>query len=280
MEDSCDPEKSALSKKLEFVNPESLLPASITASSALKFATEQVQEFLKKEAERYTGSYSAIAVGDTFYKQCSSPGASSKNEIYLDGLTLKRSINNIDEAMRLSLKIKDTIDGTAFQIVPDKILIEQSKAKITAFDITKPFGFDLLAPWTIFKINSIDELSPARPNKVDVTVEVSVTAVWLDAGQQAHSEVIATRKFNFGSIPLGQEQDLEARGFSPQLFPAIPRSVIHLKGLGNPALLGPGNFIISVLVTEYDDYAERVMELEQGVEKNRDSLIERLTSAF
>lgn len=254
---------------------ESLVGAmsGVTATSALEFVTDQVQQFLKKEAELYTGSYSAVAAGDHFYTSCNA----SNNNIHLEGVTLTRSIRNAGKVMELSFDIEQTVDGTAFQIKPRNITLTQSKAKITAFDITRPFGFDLLAPWTIFKINSLDELSPARPNEVDVTAEISVTAVWV-AETKGHSELLASRKFNFGSIPLdGEPQSLALDGLdvSPQLFPIIPRS--NTLGAGK---LGAGNFIISVLVTEYDDYAERIMELEQGVGKNKGSLIEQLTNAF
>ena len=243
--------------------------SALTAASALQFATEQVQEFLKKESERYTGSYAAVAAGDHFYTSCDS----SVNKIHLEGLTLSRSVKNVGKVMELSFDIEQTIDGTAFQIKPKEISIAQSKAKVTAFDITRPFGFDILAPWTVFKVNSVDELSPLRPNEVDVTAEVSITGVWVDEKQIGHSELIASRKFKFGKVSLdGKSQPL---GAAPQLFPAIPRS----DNMGG-SRLGAGNFIVSVLVTEYDDYAERVMELEQGVEKNKDSLIQRLTDAI
>lgn len=242
--------------------------SALTAASALQFATEQVQQFLQKEAERYTGSYSAIAAGDHFYTSCNR----SVTEIHLEGLTLTRSIRNAGEVMKLEFDIEQTIDGTAFQIKPRDISIKQSKAKVTAFDITRPFGFDLLAPWTAFQVNSLDELSPLRPNEVDVTAEVSIIGVWVDEKQTGHSELIASRKFNFGKVALdGNVYPLRA---APQLFPAVPRS--YLGG----GKLGAGNFIVSVLVTEYDDYAERVMELEQGVEKNKDGLIEQLTNGF
>ncbi|MCI5117569.1 MAG: hypothetical protein D3913_06340 [Candidatus Electrothrix sp. LOE1_4_5] len=279
---TCKPEPSVRNDELPM---RSFGPLSgVTATSALEFVTDQVQQFLKKEAELYTGSYSAVAAGDHFYTSCNA----ANNDIHLKGVTLTRSIKNAGKGaikndgkvMELSFDIEQTVDGTAFQIKPREITIAQSKAKITAFDITRPFGFDLLAPWTIFKINSVDELSPARPNEVDVTAEISVTAVWVDKSNKGHSELLASRKFNFGSIPLdGEPHSLALDGdelkVSPQLFPIIPRS--NTLGDGK---LGAGNFIISVLVTEYDDYAERIMELEQGVEKNKAGLIERLTDAL
>lgn len=94
----------------------------------------------------------------------------------------------------------------------------------------------------------------------------------MDAKQNGHSELIASRKFKLGKIPL--DGNVYPLGAAPQLFPTIPRS--YLGG----GKLGAGNFIVSVLVTEYDDYAERVMELEQGVEKNKEGLIERFTGGF
>ena len=241
---------------------------ALTAASALQFATEQVQEFLQQEAERYTGSYAAVAAGDHFYTSCDR----SVNKIHLEGLTLSRSVKNAGKVMELSFAIEQTIDGSAFQVKPKNISMTQSKAKVTAFDITRPFGFDILAPWTVFKVNSLDELSPLRPNEVDVTVEVSIIGVWVDAEQKGHSELIASRKFKFGKVSL--DGKLHQLGAAPQLFPTIPRSDI------DGGRLGAGNFIVSVLVTEYDDYAERVMELEQGVEKNKDSFINRITGGI
>lgn len=105
------------------------------ATSALQLATDQVQQFLQKEAERYTGSYSALAAGDHFYTSCNS----TVNEIHLEGLKLTRSIKNAGKVMELGFDIEQTIDGTAFQIKPRDISITQSKAKVTAFDITRPF---------------------------------------------------------------------------------------------------------------------------------------------
>lgn len=248
-----------------------IIPASaIGTVAALQFATDQVQQFLKKEAERYTASYSAVAVGDHFYRSCNP----SEGSVDLKEIVLTRSIDNAGKVMELIFDIKPTLDGTAFQIKPRTITMKQSKAKITAFDISKPFGFDILAPWTIFKVNSLDELSPLRPNTLDVTAEISITAVWIDQRNEIRSELIASRKMKFSNIALGDDQ--RPLPDTAQLFPAIPRSKLD----GNPSRQGLGNFIISVMVTEYDDYAERVMELEQGVEKNKDSFIERLTDGL
>ncbi len=241
-----------------------ILPG-LAAGAALQFAIEQVQQFLKEEAKRYTASYSAIGIGDHFYKSCI-----PASEIHLKNLKLKRSISNESKpVMELSLDIEDTIDGTAFQIIPKTITIKQSKAKIAAIDISKPFGFDILAPWTVFKLNSLTELSPLRPNKVDVTVEISITAVWVDKAQKGHSELIASRNLKFSNIALGSEVVLPDT--AKQLFPAIPRSVVGSK-------LGLGNFIVSIIVTEYDDFAERILELEKGIEKNKDGIIKQFTS--
>lgn len=240
--------------------------ASIGAAAALQFAIEQVQQFLKEEAKRYTASYSAIGVGDHFYTSCE-----PATDIHLSSLNLTRSINNVPDAMNLSFVIEDSIDGTAFQIIPDKVQIKQSKAKIAAIDISRPFGFDILAPWTIFKINDFSELSPLRPNKVDLTVQVSITAVWVDKNEKGHNELIASRELKFSNITLGEEISLPDS--AKQLFPAIPRSAIGNK-------YGLGNFVVSIMVTEYDDFAERILELEKGIEKNKDGLIKQFTDGI
>lgn len=42
-------------------------------------------------------------------------------------------------------------------------------------------------------------------------------------------------------------------------------------------IFGLSNFVVSVNVTEYDNFAERVQELDKGLEKNKDGIIKHFT---
>ncbi|MDR4517663.1 MAG: hypothetical protein MRK00_09815 [Nitrosomonas sp.] len=279
--------------------PHSFVIGGALGAAALTFAIQQAQQFLKDEAKRYSASYSAIGIGDHFYTGRGStvhepnPNDSTNTiEVFkpdlkkscekivatdLKSMTLKRTVSGEDNkgnkasipAMELTFDIDSSLDGTAFQIKPGKITVYKSKAKIAAIDFSRPLGFDLLAPWTIFNLNSPAELSLLRPQKVDVTVQISIMAVWVDNKEVGHSELIASREFKVSNLTLGTEKQIPQT--DKQLFPAIPRSFFDKDKYGL------GNFVVSVNVTEYDNFAERVQELDKGLEKNKDGIIKRFT---
>lgn len=223
--------------------------AGIATSEIVGFAVKEVEKFLQEEAKRYTASYSGAAVGECFYKP-------NQQEISFSGVSIHRKNQryNIEDtgAMELELDIKSQADQTAFQINPRKIVLRQSKAKIAAVDITRPFGFDILAPWTIFQTiaSSPNGLEGViyRPAKIDLKVELNLHGVWVDKDQRGHAELLASRTINIPRVEIGEcrvfSEDGKTTGdnecksensdtvnstpylreWKKELFPAIPRS--------------------------------------------------------
>ena len=131
--------------------------------------------------------------------------------IALSTLSLQRKTQRYNAntaAMELDFVIKPTADQTAFQINPSRIALRQSKAKVAAIDITRPFGFDILAPWTIFQTfassGGLSGFLPLRPAKVDMKAEITIHGVWLDKDQKSHADLIGSRTIVIPRVEIGE----------------------------------------------------------------------------
>lgn len=262
------------------------------AAAVLGFAFTEVQKFLQEEAKRYSASYSAVAVSDIFYNDWD-----KKASINLEGMHFSRTVKDVKPAMELCLKVEPTLDNTAFQIKPIHIVIRKAKAKLIAFDWLSPLGFDLLAPWTIFK----NDWSTLFDNDVDLKVQFTLYGVWVDEKQKGHTDLLASQEIRFPNTKLGDEgikfvdfsadstcdkvverTDLkptpaaQKNPFMGQLFQAVPRSVIDEK----QGVYGTGNFILTILVTEYDQFGERVKELGTKIEEHKTDWTKKIMEAF
>jgi len=286
---------------------------------AADFAIKEVEQFLQDEAKRYTASYTATAIGQHFYRPSCAVAPDQPGSIALNNINLKRfndRYNKKEPAMELDLGVFPVDDNTAFQIIPRKVALRQSKAKIAAFDITRPLGFDLLAPWTIFQafsgsgdvtsingfFSGLSAFNPIRPAQIDMKVEVSLYGVWLDKDQKGHAELLANRTLSIPSVGLGKcrlykfespitnsatcdldltkEVESKLTDWKVELFPAIPRSTILNPSTGQVDHLGNGNYIVSILVTETDSFGDRITELGSTVKNNEKSITNAITGAL
>lgn len=239
------------------------------AGPAIDFAIKEVEKFLRDEAKRYTASYSASAIGDCFY---------NGNQINLKTINFERTTKR-GKAMSLELAVSGTQDQTAFQINPSSVILSDAKAKVAAIDITRPFGFDILAPWTIFQITSARDLLPLRAAQVDMNVNMLLHGVWVDDKGIGHSELIASRSIPISNVPIGDPslifntEKLEDLNLKKELFPVVPRS-------NTKAGLGYGNYIVSILVTETDSFGERVTQIADTVKNNEGTISKGISSFF
>jgi hypothetical protein len=69
--------------------------------------------------------------------------------------------------------------------------------------VTRPFGFDILAPWTILQIASPRDLIPLRPAQVDTNINVLLHGVWVDEKGIGHSELLSLRNIPIPNVPIG-----------------------------------------------------------------------------
>jgi hypothetical protein len=267
--------------EMQFVPP-------AAAAMAAQVVIDAAIAFLQEESERYSASYSGIAVGDAFYD--------AKGKINLTGIEMRRMLEQevprfdpvkdvVDEtsvcsafrktpkqrpgnvAMSLRFRVEPTRDGTAFLLAPEAVMVDQAKAKIHLFN--------WFEPWTWFGFGAAD-------SDIDVVVKLTLHAAWVDKDQKGRFEKVAEGEFKIRNLELGTtykpdpdpakgEKQLSAGTFEGQLVPAIPRSV--------PASGGPGgNFVVTILVTEVDDYGSEIKEHADRLQKGRDGLIERVTN--
>lgn len=188
--------------------------AAPLAIAATGVALEEVQKFLKAEAERYTATYSGVVVDDIFYNDWT-PDA----DINLMSFTVKRTIKDTpnkdkwslwpkkgkeartaEDAMEFCMAVEPTLDKSAFRLIPVYVQVHKAKAKLIAFDWLAPLGFDLLAPWSAFS-----KETRGFDNDVDVNVEVTLNGVWVDDKQELHNKVLAKQELQLGNIELSQD---------------------------------------------------------------------------
>lgn len=165
-------------------------------------AISQIQKKLKKEAEKYTASYSAMEIKDTFYS-----GWTQKANINVKGIMIERFIHGIEiPVMEMCFYLQPTLDEKAFQLKPISVLIRKSKAKLIAFDWLSPFNIDLLTPRTIFS-KSKGGLKFPKDNDLDLTVQVNLQAIWVDKGQKGHSVDIPAKPLKVTKLALNERKD-------------------------------------------------------------------------
>ncbi|MCA9469572.1 MAG: hypothetical protein KC643_29580 [Nitrospira sp.] len=261
---------------------------------AAGFLIDKTQEFLKKESERYTASYSGQAIGDKFYD-----GWRANADVNLEHIDLKRSVSS-GEAMVLKLKVLPTADGTAFRLKPVFLQIEKAKAKLAAFTLLDPLSW----------FSDSD-------NDLDLTVSVKMQALWRNEKGDMEFKDLGEGEFKINKVKLGKAymNNVPGAEFIGKLFPMPIRSYIgktvepgqiqliekttigslkltginHPKGLPAPSgyewvnvtdrvnVFGFGNIVVSVLVTEFDDYGKKVKEIASKLENNKEEIIGSVT---
>lgn len=156
------------------------LPAAGAAAVA-GAVISQIDATLKAEAERYQASYAAESSSDQFYYVAvkGKPFAGGATRVKFAGARLIRTIPGKkggapELAMSACFVALPTSTDAFFHLVPVSYSLRRSKAKIVAFDLTSPFGVDILNPWEILTdpiMNGGYDLPPT-----DNTLDVSISA--------------------------------------------------------------------------------------------------------
>jgi len=298
-------------------------------AAAAGFIVEQISEYLKKESERYTATYSAVAVGDRFYSDWT-PDAS----VNLQRITLSRKVES-GHAIKISFDVLPTKDDTAFRLKPSYLHLERAKAKLASFALLDPFSW----------FSSADK-------DLDLTVNLKMHAVWRDEKLNVHVQDLAEGEFTIRNAKLGEQYDetgtqrVPGGNFNGKLFPMPARSflgeaivkqdmLLNQQGLNEQVLsmipkrgialqdwqrkssaekleafgytgtdavpnkgnapagtqwypelpvrspvLGLGNFVVTILVTEYDDYGKKVKEISEQVGKQKEDVVKAVKEAL
>lgn len=240
--------------------------SSLITGAATKIVDAAIG-FVKDEGERYEASYSGLAIGDCFYSSWDARAEINLNQIEFKRFVKIRGENT--EALNLSFDVEPTSDNTAFQILPSYLELSYSKAKI--------HKFNWFEPWTWV----------GDDNDLDLTVHITVDAAWIEESGARHFETVAEGEFNIRNVEFDTEykrgdsdSPIPSGNLAGQLIPALPRSFISERDNSELDVLGLGNYIVKILITEIDDYGEKIQEKAEGLEGDRDSLIEDLVGFF
>lgn len=267
--------------------------AAPAAAALIGAGLNQIQKSLEAESKRYVATYSA---GRTEIRN-------QFAEYPLKGLLFERHVRvnreegqDGDLAMRFCAAI-EAIDKNEkfFALRPYGIDFHNSKAKVIAFDMLSPFGFDLLNPWELITDWFGDGPKFPADNTVDLVVKVEFQNLILDTETKQPKVIpLGVREFRFkgielqnaanedesenaliknscdgydGTPPTGNLEKLDLK--TVMAFPAPTET-------GSPDTI----YNVSVTVTEVDEFGERVKDLSDTFKENRPAVQNQLNDLF
>jgi hypothetical protein len=148
-----------------------------------------ISQTLLEESKRYEATYSSEAVSDQFYHAAKPLVDHSKareketpTDIRFAGFKMTREV-----AVSGETKAAITICGVAlpgqedafFFLVPVSYSMNYTKAKLVGFDLTSPFGVDLLNPWEIVTDPLSGQGFNFGPKDNDVDLNLAITFEYL-----------------------------------------------------------------------------------------------------
>lgn len=234
----------------------------------IEIAVSAVQEFLSKEAEKFTKDYKGKLGEIEFFKKDGS--------LNYDGLRISREVqlNEGDKSKTLAADFNFLFEMSknknAFRILPQQPVIYYAKCKTKNGD-----------------------------NNIDAKVSIVMEAVWTTDGEP-QKEVIYDDSFEFADLimqgasktpsfigvdpgetilfPSNMIADLEK--LTEKVAPAKPAE--DLPGLGGWIPVFPKDAAINIrcVVVESDDYGKRYEDAKELIKDNRDYLSGLLEAAF
>lgn len=157
-------------------------------SGALASAVvDEVSETLAAEAERYQATYSAEAGGEHFFiapyvakidRSAKADGLPRTN-VRFAGFKLTRTAEARGDKKKAAMTacfiaLPGSTDAF-FHLIPVSYELNYSKAKLIAFDLTSPFGVDILNPWEIVTDPLFGDGYELPPTDRDLDLRISVT---------------------------------------------------------------------------------------------------------
>ncbi len=262
---------------------------AVLGPALIGLALDGIEQGLADESGRYVASYSAgRTVRTTKEAARAKPLAGFLFERRVEGGEDKDGGKNYIEGMRFCAAI-DMIDEAngLFVIRPYAIEMFRSKAKVVAFDMTSPFGFDLLNPWEV--VTDWIDHPPRFPadDAIDVAVEVELTSLAYDkAGNVAKTVSHGKRAFAFKDVPLGAPKSgdpstcKDYRPVKPEPLDDTKQLQLgSLMAMPRPTSAESDLIVYNVVVTatETDEFGKRVKVVSDRFKKERPGLEGTLT---
>ncbi len=230
--------------------PFGIIAASI-APKVIDFTASKLEEFYREEGEKYRGTFSGKYVGDDFYK----PGGSL--ELSYPKIEIRRyitvTVKGVDQetlASSIMLGFDTNNDGTLLTLRPVQILVERTKAKLRAGDedVDISLNFKLNGFWKN-KAQDIKSKESADINLLLKNIRLGETYV-MEMGENKQSYMLSEsgEKTNYNVMS--------------DWFAPVPFS---LDEKGDRADSARGNFVVSLTVTELDDYGQQVARFGENI---------------
>lgn len=204
-------------------------------------AIRGTSKIINKARKKYVADYIAKNSDDMFYSDNTVNATINVKQINFIRI-IESKKNKKDTALVLNLGIEKSSDGNFIRIVPQRLRVNYTKAKLKLGD-----------------------------DKFDIDIKILINGFWLDSQKQHNIREIASLDITLYNVPIRTEiTGKELENSATQWFPIIPRSHIEEN------IFGTGNFVISIKANEYDDYAKRVESTSENVEGNRADIVELL----
>ena len=209
----------------------------IAAPYIFNMAVKEISKIVAKNSKKYTAEFSAKNSDDKFYSDNTKEAKINIEEINFFRI-IQHKKNSRDTALILTLGLEKSSDGNFIRIVPQRLLVNYSKAKL--------------------KI---------RDKNIDLDINILIDGFWLDTEKNHNIQEIASLNITLYNIPFRKKiTKEELKKNATQWFPIVPRSYI------DDNIFGTGNYGIRINTTEYDEYGERVEKISERFERNRTDL--------
>ncbi|MEH6681815.1 MAG: hypothetical protein V7724_14795 [Sediminicola sp.] len=235
--------------------------------NAIDIGIAQIGTALEKESLKYTASYSAKIVGDDFYL-----GANEKNDVskvakngpgeptgvlryggvHLQRLAAHKKGDSTSSVVELEFAFRKDLGGQLLFLEPIFLRVDRTKAKLRKGD-----------------------------GNVDLMVDLRWNASWLEGSRKFQQKTLAEMSYLFKGVQLKKDyatgdtanniKDLLAS--HPDYFPPIPVSLSD-----GDVPVGYGNFTLEIIVTEVDDYGQRIAEKASGFRDKESDIAKALKS--
>ena len=226
--------------------------AAALAPKVIDFTASKLQEFYREESEKYRGVYFGKYVGDDFYK----PGGSL--ELSYPKIEIRRYVSATEKDMEretlassIILGFDTNTDGTLLTLRPLQIFVEKTKAKLRAGDddVDISIHFKLNGYWT----------NKAQDIKSRETADISLLLKNIQLGETYRMEMGESKQ----SYLVSENGEKSNYNSMSDWFAPVPFS---LDDKGDRAEDARGNFVVSIQVTELDDYGQQVAKFGENID--------------
>ena len=277
------------------------------APTAVGVLVDQASRALQREAQRFEAAYSLTRSGEFYLAPPSYRDNRFEASLALGKFALERSASKKASLLRAWLPFSEaraapervaafdfelvpSSCGDAFQVVLTGAYLHRSKAKVfhpqwdhywwTRIPLVYGFLYDLLNI-----VGAIDWGDAA----IDLNIEVQVDGVWIDSRSQGQRATLGSLRTRLSDVEIGSDCQIpefsERIGSKPARrcnalkegevrstgwLPAFPRSSYHKEPWGL------GNYILTLKVSEFDEFGESVSGAAAVVGKQREQIVERV----